>query len=90
MSGPSEQPAGSVPLPVRVLLPNSEEVTGRLWARRQIPEGWMYLVSVVVYRNVGEDEVETWDYQVWLRAQDHLRSVEGVSYADVPVASPPE
>ncbi|MFB7918123.1 DUF6233 domain-containing protein [Streptomyces sp. NPDC056061] len=83
MSVSSDQPAEAAPLPVRVLLPNGEEITGSLWARRQLEDGWVYLVSVPVYRNV-EGGVEPAEYRMWLDPRDHVRPVEGVEYGQVP------
>ncbi|WP_435975595.1 DUF6233 domain-containing protein [Streptomyces sp. Qhu_M48] len=73
------------PVPIRVLLPDGEqEVVGRLHARRQLPDGWVYLVSIPVYRNVEDGGVELAEYRMWLRPQDHLKPVAGVSYENVP------
>ncbi|MEU3657857.1 DUF6233 domain-containing protein [Streptomyces sp. NPDC032161] len=86
MSVPPDQPADAAPLPVRVLLPNGEKVTGRLWARRQLRDGWLYQVGLPDYRNSpGEPvEVEAAEYRGWVRAAEHVRPVEGVSYDQVP------
>lgn len=70
-------------MPIRVVLPDGQDIVGRLYARRQLPDGWVYLVSIPVYRNSNED-VEPAEYRMWLRPQDHLRPVEGTSYDSVP------
>ncbi|CAL9675108.1 hypothetical protein SUDANB178_07686 (plasmid) [Streptomyces sp. enrichment culture] len=36
-------------MPVRVLLPGGQEVVARLWAHRQLPDGWLYDVGIPVY-----------------------------------------
>ncbi|MFE6819599.1 DUF6233 domain-containing protein [Streptomyces sp. NPDC057675] len=71
-------------MPIRVVLPDGQEIVGRLYARRQLPEGWVYLVSIPVYRNPSDGHVESVEYRMWLRPQDHLRPVEGMSYESVP------
>ncbi|MFC9343676.1 DUF6233 domain-containing protein [Streptomyces sp. NPDC057020] len=71
-------------VPIRVVLPDGQEIVGRLYARRQLPEGWVYLVSIPVYRNPSGGHVESVEYRMWLRPQDHLMPVEGVSYDSVP------
>ncbi|AEY94164.1 hypothetical protein SHJG_p1033 (plasmid) [Streptomyces hygroscopicus subsp. jinggangensis 5008] len=70
--------------PVRVLLPGGQEVVARLWARRQLPDGWRYDVGLPVYENGPGDSVEAAEYRVWVRAPDHVRPVAGVSYNQVP------
>ncbi|MFB7234992.1 hypothetical protein ACFCXK_09485 [Streptomyces sp. NPDC056269] len=75
---------GFEPVPIRVALPDGQEIVGRLHARRQLPEGWVYLVSIPVYRNTTDGHVEPVEYRMWLRPQDHLRPVEGMSYDSVP------
>ncbi len=66
-------------MPVRVLLPGGQEVTGRLQERQQVPEAWLYKVAVPAWQNRPEGRVEP---------------VPGVSYDDVPTtrlpASPAE
>jgi hypothetical protein len=39
------------PVPVRVVLPDGQEVVARLYARRQVPDGWLYDVGLPAYRN---------------------------------------
>ncbi|MFB7398401.1 hypothetical protein [Streptomyces sp. NPDC056191] len=48
MTTPPEHPGSPEfePVPIRVLLPDEQEVTGRMYARRQLPDGWLYLVSI--------------------------------------------
>ncbi|MFB7395164.1 DUF6233 domain-containing protein [Streptomyces sp. NPDC056191] len=72
------------PVPIRVVLPDGQEIVGRLYARRQLPEGWVYLVSVPVYWNPTDEHVEPAEYRMWLRPQDHLKPVEGTLYDSVP------
>ncbi|OKJ47053.1 hypothetical protein AMK27_39230 [Streptomyces sp. CB02009] len=69
---------------MRVVLPDGQEIVGRLYARRQLPEGWVYLISIPVYQNTADGHVEPVEYRMWLRPQDHLRPVDGVSYDSVP------
>ncbi|MFJ3891149.1 DUF6233 domain-containing protein [Streptomyces rubrogriseus] len=76
-------PAGP-PVPVRVVLPDGQELTARLWARRQTPRGWLYEVGLPAYRNTEDGDVQAAEYRVWVRAPEHVRPVDGVSYDVVP------
>ncbi|WP_257002499.1 DUF6233 domain-containing protein [Streptomyces sp. WZ.A104] len=83
----------SRPAPIRILLPDGEqEIVGRLHARRQLPDGWLYLVSIPVYRTTEDGGIEAAEYRMWLRPQEHLRPVDGAAYDSVPterLAPPP-
>ncbi|PLW65991.1 hypothetical protein C0036_25065 [Streptomyces sp. DJ] len=72
-----------VPVPIRVLLPGDQEVVARLWCRRQRPDGWRYEVGLPAYRNGPGNSVEPAEYRVWVRAPDHVRPVDGISYGAV-------
>ncbi|WP_331756546.1 DUF6233 domain-containing protein [Streptomyces sp. NBC_01568] len=74
-----------VPVPIRVLLPGDQEVVAHLWAKRQVHDGWLYEVGLPAYRNGPGDTVEPAEYRVWVRAPQHVRPLDGVSYDDVPV-----
>ncbi len=76
---------GEAPL-VWVALVDGQEVRGRLLTRRQLADGWRYRVALPLYRNVGGQglEVEAAQYEVWVRAPEHVRPVEGADYAGVP------
>ncbi|MEU5525172.1 hypothetical protein ABZ759_32240 [Streptomyces sp. NPDC047860] len=71
-------------MPVRVLLPGEEEVTGRLQERQQVLDAWLYKVAVPTGQNTLEGGVESAWYMVWVKAPDHVKPVPGVSYDDVP------
>ncbi|WP_051821607.1 endonuclease domain-containing protein [Streptomyces sp. NRRL F-5065] len=73
-----------VPVPIRVLLPGDQEVVAHLWSRRQARDGWRYEVGLPAYRNGPGDTVEPAEYRVWVRAPQHVRPVDGVSYDAVP------
>lgn len=79
---PSDDQA--VPVPVRLLLPDGQEIVARLWRRRQLPDGWRYEVGIPAYTNTSEGGVEPAEYRVWVRAPEHVRPVDGVSYDAVP------
>ncbi|MEU9654263.1 DUF6233 domain-containing protein [Streptomyces sp. NPDC048110] len=79
---PSDAPAA--PMPVVVLLPDGQEVTARLWARRETTRGWLYQVGLPAYRNTEDGDVQAAEYRVWVRAPEHVRPVDGVSYDTVP------
>jgi hypothetical protein len=71
-------------VPIRVLLPGDQEVVAHLWSRRQARDGWRYEVGLPAYRNGPEDTVEPAEYWVWVRAPQHVRLVDSVSYDAVP------
>lgn len=73
-----------VPVPIWVLLPGDQEVVAHLWSRRQLRDGWLYEVGLPAYRNGPGDSVEPAEYRVWVRAPQHVRPVDGVSYDAVP------
>lgn len=73
-----------VPVPIRVLLPGDQAVVAHLWSKRQVRDGWLYEVGLPAYRNGPGDSVEPAEYRVWVRAPEHVRPVDGVSYGDVP------
>ncbi|MEU7038803.1 DUF6233 domain-containing protein [Streptomyces sp. NPDC046237] len=79
---PSDAPAA--PVPVLVVLPDGQELTARLWARRETPRGWLYEVGLPAYRNTADGDVQAAEYRVWVRAPEHVRPVDGVSYDAVP------
>jgi hypothetical protein len=75
-----------VPVPIRALLPGDQEVVAHLWSRRQARDGWRYEVGLPAYRNGPGDTVEPTREltRVWVRAPQHVRPVDGVSYDAVP------
>jgi hypothetical protein len=77
-------PPDGPPVPVRVVLPDGQELTARLWARRETPRGWLYEVGLPAYRNTDDGDVQAAEYRVWVRAPEHVRPVDGVSYDAVP------
>lgn len=81
---PTSSAPEPLPVPIRVLLPGDQEVVAHLWSRRQTPDGWRYEVGLPAYRNGPGDSVEPAEYRVWVRAPDHVRPVDGVSYDAVP------
>ncbi|EGJ72625.1 hypothetical protein STTU_p0012 (plasmid) [Streptomyces sp. Tu6071] len=64
---------------------------GRLPARRQLADGWRYHVALPLYRTVGGEglEVEAAQYEVWVRAPEHVRPVEDVDYTGMPTTALP-
>ncbi|SCE15034.1 DUF6233 domain-containing protein [Streptomyces evansiae] len=64
---------------------------GRLLARRQLAQGWRYRVALPPYRNVGGEglKVEAAQYEVWVRAPEHVRPVEDADYTGVPTTALP-
>ncbi|MGX9924041.1 DUF6233 domain-containing protein [Streptomyces sp. NPDC002248] len=86
----SEAGEGGAP-GVWVVLADGQEVRGRLLARRQLPDGWRYHVALPLYRNGGGDglEVEAAQYEVWVRAPEHVRPLEDADYTGVPTTALP-
>ncbi|MFI5945856.1 DUF6233 domain-containing protein [Streptomyces uncialis] len=69
---------------ITVVLPDGQEVTGRLHERRQTPGQWWYRVGVPAWRNTDDGGVEASEYRVWVRAPELVRPVDGVAYDAVP------
>ncbi|MGW9024514.1 DUF6233 domain-containing protein [Streptomyces sp. NPDC055722] len=76
--------ADASPSPIRVTLPDGQELQGRVYERRQWQlGGWMYWVGLPMWANDAVTEgVEPREYRVWL-TPDQARPVEGVSYEQV-------
>ncbi|MGW8688031.1 DUF6233 domain-containing protein [Streptomyces sp. NPDC055817] len=68
---------------IRVVLPDGQNVVGRLHARQQTRLGWRYWVGLPAGQNIGDQgEIEAGEYRVWLSAQE-AKPIEGESYDDV-------
>ncbi|WP_229900864.1 hypothetical protein [Streptomyces capoamus] len=72
-----------------MVLPDGQEVTGRLQERQQLPDTWLYKVAVPAWQNTPEGRVEPAWYVVWVKAPDHVKPAPGVSYDDVPTTRLP-
>ncbi|WP_331719785.1 DUF6233 domain-containing protein (plasmid) [Streptomyces sp. NBC_01023] len=67
-------------LPITVLLPDRQEIDGRLVERRQIEGGaWRYLVALVLWCHTESGAVEAAEYRVYLTPEE-VRPIPGVSY----------
>ncbi|MGW0712885.1 hypothetical protein ACWD4G_44350 [Streptomyces sp. NPDC002643] len=71
------------PPPITVVLPDGQELTGRLRERQQTPEGWLRKVSVPAWMVQDDQMVPAW-YTVWAQAPAHVRPVKGTSYEEDP------
>jgi hypothetical protein len=71
--------------PIRVQLPDSQELVGQLHERRRWQlAGWMYLVGLPMWATDSATErVEPREYRVWL-TPEQARPLDGVSYEGVP------
>ncbi|MGW8358307.1 DUF6233 domain-containing protein [Streptomyces wedmorensis] len=69
--------------PIIVILPDAQEVRGRLHARRQTKDGWHYQVGILIWRDGTESIAEPAEQRMWV-APGHVRPIPGVSYAHVP------
>ncbi|MFD4976234.1 DUF6233 domain-containing protein [Streptomyces sp. NPDC058424] len=69
--------------PIFVILPDAQEVRGRLHARRQVKDGWLYQVGILVWQNGTYGLAEPAEQRVWV-SPAHARPVPGVSYEHVP------
>ncbi|MFE3577927.1 DUF6233 domain-containing protein [Streptomyces vinaceus] len=82
----NDRPADFAPPPVQITLPQGE-VTGLLWERRQLPGGWVYLVSFDLWVCDEDGVMTTASTHMWVDAPGHARPVDGVdpaTYAAVP------
>ncbi|MER5886995.1 DUF6233 domain-containing protein [Streptomyces sp. NPDC001941] len=77
-------PVPDDPPPVQVILPTGEVVTAHLYQRRQLEAGWIYQVGLPGYSGREDGVIEEVEYRVWVRAPEHARPVDGVSYDAVP------
>ncbi|MER5853484.1 DUF6233 domain-containing protein [Streptomyces sp. NPDC002012] len=77
---------GFTPVPVRVILPEGQELVARLYSRAQTKTGWEYDVGL---RNPETGGVESAEYRVWVEAPAHVRPVDGVDYSTVPTSRLP-
>ncbi|MFE9927138.1 hypothetical protein ACFYQA_38175 [Streptomyces sp. NPDC005774] len=68
----------SVP-PICVILPDAQEVRGRLHARRQVKDGWLYQVGILLWQDGINGSAEPAEQRVWV-SPAHARPVPGVSY----------
>lgn len=66
-----------------VVLPDGQEVRGRLHARRQVQDGWLYQVGILVWQDGANGSAEPAEQRVWVPPA-HARPVPGVSYEHVP------
>ncbi|MFE8950457.1 DUF6233 domain-containing protein [Streptomyces sp. NPDC007856] len=69
--------------PIVVILPDAQEIRGRLHARRQVKDGWLYQVGILVWQNGTNGSVEPAERRVWVPPA-HARPIPGVSYEHVP------
>ncbi|GGX29616.1 DUF6233 domain-containing protein [Streptomyces chryseus] len=85
MTSGESSPEAFTPVPVRVVLPDGQELVARLYSRVQTPAGsWEYDVGMPAYRNPEAGGVEAAEYRVRVEAPAHVRPVDGVSYEEVP------
>ncbi|MFF3460469.1 DUF6233 domain-containing protein [Streptomyces sp. NPDC002730] len=71
------------PPPVLVVLPDGQELCGRLHERQQTSRAWMYRVGLPMWQTTAEAWVEPAEYVVWVPA-DYVRPIEDVDYDQVP------
>ncbi|MEV4590972.1 DUF6233 domain-containing protein [Streptomyces chartreusis] len=69
--------------PICVILPDAQEVRGRLHARRQVKDGWLYQVGILVWQDGSNGSAEPAEQRVWV-SPAHARPLPGVSYEHVP------
>ncbi|MEU5108175.1 DUF6233 domain-containing protein [Streptomyces sp. NPDC021354] len=72
--------------PVRIELPDGQEIVGRLIRRWESEDGWAYRVAVPLWGSVqrdGRDVLEPVDQELDVPAS-HVERVDGVSYRGVP------
>ncbi|WP_234444720.1 DUF6233 domain-containing protein [Streptomyces sp. NRRL F-525] len=83
--------ADQTPPPIRVLLPDDQELQGVLHERRCWPNGgWMYWVGLPMWvTDAATERVEPREYRVWL-TDEQARPVDGVTYDRVPTYGPPK
>ncbi|WP_406190255.1 DUF6233 domain-containing protein [Streptomyces sp. NBC_01017] len=75
--------------PICLVLPDGQEVRGRLHARRRAEDGWLYQVGILVWQDATSGPAEPAEQRVWV-SPAHARPVPGVSYQHVPTHTGPQ
>lgn len=75
------------PPPIFVVLPDGQEVRGRLLARRQQRDGWRYQIGIQLWRDRGNSSAVAGEHRAWV-SPAQVRPIPGVSYRNVPTRRP--
>ncbi|MGW0785901.1 DUF6233 domain-containing protein [Streptomyces sp. NPDC002913] len=85
------------PPPVTITAPDGQVLRGHLHARRQVPDGWLYRVGIVLWQAPDPDHPTAGEYVAWMPAT-HVEPVPGADYSavettrlpqDIPPPAPP-
>ncbi|MEV6750672.1 hypothetical protein AB0N21_41290 [Streptomyces sp. NPDC051080] len=73
---------------VDVEMPDGQVLRGRLYERRQNPDGWLFRIGVVLWRLVDDDRAGPGEYRAWMPAS-RAAPVAGADYSVVPTTRLP-
>lgn len=80
----TDPPAEPAPMPhVQVTMPDGQTHRGTLYERRQVEDGWVYLIGIVLWQAIDQDHPEPGEYRAWMPA-DHASPLPGTDYGPVP------
>ncbi|RPK69970.1 hypothetical protein EES45_36230 [Streptomyces sp. ADI97-07] len=84
----SSPPSSEIPAPdaaplVDVTLPDGQRLRGRLYARRQVADGWLYWIGLLLWQSPDPDHSEPGEYRAWMPAA-RSDPVHGADYGSVP------
>ncbi|MDX2565175.1 DUF6233 domain-containing protein [Streptomyces sp. TX20-6-3] len=82
-----ETQGASGPPPILVVLPDGQEIRGRLHARRQQPDGWRYQIGIQLWQDHANGLAEAAEHRAWV-SPAQARPIPGVSYGNVPTHRP--
>ncbi|MEV0580930.1 DUF6233 domain-containing protein [Streptomyces sp. NPDC050392] len=68
---------------VDVAMPDRQVLRGRLYERRQTPDGWLFMIGLVLWRLVDDDLAGPGEYRSWMPASS-TAPVTGADYSMVP------
>ncbi|MER5617553.1 DUF6233 domain-containing protein [Streptomyces sp. NPDC002215] len=74
---------------VQVTMPDLQVLRGRLYERRQTPDGWLYMVGLVLWRSVDADHAGAGEYRSWMPASS-TAPLPGADYTAVPTTRLPQ
>ncbi|WP_331719486.1 DUF6233 domain-containing protein [Streptomyces sp. NBC_01174] len=77
------------PPPVTVTTPDGQTLRGHVHERRQVPDGWLYRVGIVLWQAPDPDHPEPGEYVAWMPAT-HITPVAGADYSAVPTTRLPQ
>ncbi|MGW1666196.1 DUF6233 domain-containing protein [Streptomyces microflavus] len=80
----------TTPLPaVTVAMPDGQTLRGRLHERRQVEDGWLYRIGLILWQAPDPDRPEPGEYTAWMPST-YVQPVPGEDYTAVPTTRLPQ